>query len=49
MSDHKFDRLLSEIRNEQVNDRVVREASDRVWKSISATPVPDLSMHKLRG
>ena len=30
MSDHKFERLLSEIRSEKVDDRVVGEASDRV-------------------
>jgi hypothetical protein len=46
MSDHKFDRLLSEIRNEAIDDRVVTEASDRVWGSISASPAQ--SMQKLR-
>jgi len=48
MSDHKFDRFLSEIRSEKVDDRVVGEASDRVWNSISASPTAALSMHKLR-
>jgi len=48
MSDHKFERLLSEIRSEKVDDRVVGEASDRVWKSISASPTADLSTHTLR-
>ena len=48
MSDHKFDRLLSEIRNEAIDDRVVAEASDRVWNSISAAPSAQLSMQKLR-
>ena len=48
MSDHKFERLLSEIRNEQVDDRVVAQASDRVWKSITASPSAELSMHTLR-
>ena len=46
MSDHKFDRLLSEIRNEAIDDRVVAQASDRVWSSLSASPVQ--SMQKLR-
>src|ERR1700691_4997955 len=46
MSDHKFDRLLSEIRNEAIDDRVVAEASDRVWSSLSAPSA--LSMQKLR-
>jgi hypothetical protein len=48
MSDQKFDRLLSEIRNEHVNDRVVSQAGDRVWNSISAAPAAELSMRKLR-
>jgi hypothetical protein len=48
MSDHKFERLLSEIRSEQVDDRVVADASDRVWKSITASPSAELSLHKLR-
>jgi FecR protein/Protein of unknown function (DUF3352)/Putative zinc-finger len=49
MSDHKFDRLLSEIRNETIADRVVAEASDRVWSSISASPSAPSSMQTLRG
>lgn len=48
MSDHKFERLLSEIRTEQVDDRVVAQASERVWKSLSATPSSELSLQKLR-
>jgi hypothetical protein len=48
MSDPKFDRLLSEIRNEKVDDRVVTQASDRVWKALSASPAAELSAHKLR-
>jgi hypothetical protein len=48
MSDHKFDRLLSEIRSEQVDDSVVARAKERVWNSISASPASELSMHKLR-
>jgi len=30
MSDQKFDRLLSEIRNEKIDDRVVAAARERV-------------------
>jgi hypothetical protein len=48
MSDQKFDRLLSEIRNEHVDDRVVSQAGERVWNSISAAPAAELSMRKLR-
>ena len=48
MSDHKFERLLSEIRNEHVDDRVVGQAGERVWKSITASPTAELSMHTLR-
>jgi FecR protein/Putative zinc-finger len=48
MSDQKFDRLLSEIRNEHVDDQVVSQAGERVWSSISAAPAAELSMHKLR-
>jgi hypothetical protein len=48
MSDHKFDRLLSDIRNEKVDDRVVAQAGERVWKSITASPSADLSTHTLR-
>ncbi len=47
MSDKKFERLLSEIRNEKVDDRVVDQAGDRVWSSITATPAAEHSM-KLR-
>ena len=48
MSDHKLERLLSEIRSEHVDDRVVGQASERVWKSITASPSAELSMHTLR-
>jgi hypothetical protein len=30
MSEHKFDRLLSEIRNERVDNQVVFQAGNRV-------------------
>ena len=49
MKNEKFDRLLSEIRNEQVDDQVVAQAGERVWKSIAgAGPTADLSTHTLR-
>jgi FecR protein/Putative zinc-finger len=48
MSDQKFDRLLSEIRNEHVDEQVISRASERVWCSITSTPTADLSMHTLR-
>jgi hypothetical protein len=47
MSDHKFDRLISGIRNEQVDDRVVAQAGERVWSSITASPTVELT-HMLR-
>jgi hypothetical protein len=39
MKNEKFDRLLSAIRNEQVDDKVVDLAGERVWKSIATAPV----------
>src|SRR3984957_16071800 len=38
MTNEQFDRLLSEIRKEQVDDRVVAQAGERVWKSIAGAP-----------
>ena len=49
MKNEKFDRLISEIRNEQVDDKVVAQAGERVYKSIAgAAPAMDLSAHTLR-
>ena len=48
MSDHKFDRLLSEIRNERVDDQVVSQAGDRVWSSLTGSSAAELSTHMLR-
>jgi FecR protein/Putative zinc-finger len=48
MSDHKFERLLSQIRSEHVDDQVVARAGERVWSAISTSPSAELSMHKLR-
>jgi hypothetical protein len=48
MKNEKFDRMLSAIRNEQVDDKVVAQAGERVWTSLAKTPVADLSTRKLR-
>jgi hypothetical protein len=41
--------MLSEIRNEQVDDQVVAQAGQRVWKSITgAASTSDFSPHTLR-
>jgi hypothetical protein len=42
MTDPKFDRLLSEIRNEPIDDQVISRAGDRVWKAIAESPASDL-------
>src|SRR5271165_1766714 len=47
MKNEEFDRLLSAIRNEQVDDQVVAQAGERVWKSIAGAPA-ELSTHTLR-
>ena len=47
MSDHKFDRLLSEIRNERVDDQVVSQAGERVWSSIAGSPTAESSLRRL--
>jgi hypothetical protein len=49
MSNHRFDQLLSEIRNEHVDDQIVARAGERVWSAVAGSPTADLSMHKLRG
>ena len=49
MKNEKFDRLLSEIRNEQVDDKIVAQAGERVLKSIAgAAPSAALNAHTLR-
>lgn len=48
MKNDRFDHLLSVIRNEQVDDRVVSEASKRVWNSIGPVPAADVSSVVLR-
>jgi hypothetical protein len=42
MSNRKFDQLLSDIRNENVDDRAASEAGERVWKSIAAKSAAEL-------
>jgi len=49
MKNEKFDRLLSNIRNEQVDDKIVEQAGDRVWQSIAGeSSAAGLSARKLR-
>jgi hypothetical protein len=49
MKNEKFDRLLSEVRHEQVDDKVVSQAADRVLKSIArAAPSTARNAHTLR-
>ena len=49
MKNDKFDRLISDIRNEQLDDKVVAQAGERVYKSIAgAAPAVELSAHTLR-
>jgi hypothetical protein len=48
MSDKKFDQLLSDIRNEHVDDQIVSRAGDRVWSSITTSNTTELSPHGLR-
>jgi hypothetical protein len=49
MKNGKFERLLSDIRDERVDDKIVAQAGERVYKSIAAAvPAMDLSAHTLR-
>ena len=49
MKNEKFDHLLAEIRNQQLDEKIVAQAGERVWKSISAAPSnADPSTHTLR-
>jgi len=49
MKNEKFERLLSTIRNENVDEKIVAEARDRVWKSITeAGPAIQAIPHTLR-
>ena len=50
MTNEKFDRLLSTIRNEHVDENVVSEARERAWKSVTANPATvEGSAHTIRG
>ena len=49
MTNEKFDRMLAEIQNEQVDDRMVVQAGERAWKSIAgAEPETNRAAHTLR-
>jgi FecR protein/Putative zinc-finger len=48
MKDEKFDHLLSGIRDERVEDKVVAEAGERVWKLIARAPAAEVGTHTLR-
>lgn len=49
MKNDKFDRLLSTIRNEKVGDKVVTQASDRVWSVLTGdSPASSLDARSLR-
>ncbi len=48
MKNDKFDHLLSAIRNEHIDDKVVIQAGDRVWNSIAAASAADLGSQTLR-
>ncbi len=49
MKNDKFDRLLSTIRNEHVDDKIVTESGDRVWAQIGGdSPSRELSSHRLQ-
>jgi FecR protein/Protein of unknown function (DUF3352)/Putative zinc-finger len=49
MKNDKFDRLISDIRNEQLDDKSVAQAGERVYKSIAGVaPAMELSGHTLR-
>ena len=48
MKNQDLDRLLSEVRNEQVDDRVVAQAGERVWNSIAGSPAAQSASHTLR-
>ena len=49
MKNEKFDRLLSTIRNENVDEKVVAHASERVWKLMAeSAPVGEPDRHTLR-
>jgi hypothetical protein len=49
MTNEKFDRLLSTIRNEHVDDKIIDQASDRVWTAITGdSPSAGMDLRTLR-
>jgi FecR protein/Protein of unknown function (DUF3352)/Putative zinc-finger len=48
MKDDKFESLLSKIRNERIDDKVVAQAGERVWNSIAGAPAAEPGAHTLR-
>ena len=49
MKDERFESLLSKIRNEHVDDKVVARAAERVWSAMAGSPAADPRTHTLRG
>jgi hypothetical protein len=48
MTNEKFDRLLSTIRNEEVNNETVKQAGERVWTKMADGAAGDASARTLR-
>ncbi|MFZ0733101.1 MAG: FecR domain-containing protein [Candidatus Sulfotelmatobacter sp.] len=48
MTNEKFDRLLSTIRNEEVNNETVKQAGERVWAKMADGTTADASARTLR-
>lgn len=48
MTNENFDRLLSTIRNEEVNNELVKEARERVWAKMADGTAADAGPHTLR-
>lgn len=50
MNSVNFDQLLSAIRNESVDDKVVAQASERVWNSLARLQDPQrTAINSIRG
>jgi len=49
MSDHKFDQLLSDIRNEHIDEQASSQAGERVWSSITGSSGARPGMQRLQG
>lgn len=48
MKDDKLESLLSKVRNEHVDDKIVERAGERVWSAIAGTHAANLGAHALR-